>query len=157
MYRISKKFTFDASHQLSGLPAGHKCARLHGHTYEVELFLEAEGLAATGFVRDYGELDKFKTWLDDTFDHRHLNEFVDQPTAELLAQKIYHVAATWYPELTAVKVAETPKTAAWYMPDVLPIEDRIIAVFENLAQEDVSNQASLREAIRRLLASDHHA
>jgi 6-pyruvoyltetrahydropterin/6-carboxytetrahydropterin synthase len=149
MYRISKKFTFDASHQLSDLPEGHKCSRLHGHTYEVELFLEASGLDPAGFVRDYGELDKFKKWLDDTFDHRHLNEFVNQPSAENLARRIYEVAATWYPELTAVKVSETPKTAAWYMPEVLPIEDRLIAVFENLSQDKYSEEYRVLQLLLR--------
>ena len=152
MYRISKRFDFSASHQLEGLPEGHPCGRLHGHNYSVELFLEASGLDKTGFVRDYGELSKFKTWLDGTFDHRHLNDIMDQPTAELLAHSIYEVTATWYPELSAVKVSETPKTSAYYSPEVLSIEDRVIAVFENLASEPGANREQLCNALETILA-----
>lgn len=35
MYRIGKRFMFEAAHHLPDLPEGHKCARLHGHSYTV--------------------------------------------------------------------------------------------------------------------------
>ena len=56
MYRISKKWTFDAAHHLDGLPEGHKCARVHGHTWTVEVVLAAVTLTGPGFVTDFGEL-----------------------------------------------------------------------------------------------------
>ncbi|MER6534004.1 6-carboxytetrahydropterin synthase [Streptomyces sp900105755] len=117
--RITKKFEFSASHRLSGLDEGHQCARLHGHNYVVELELSADltELTPTGFVRDYGELASFKSWLDQTLDHRHLNDLVDDnPTAENLAVWVYERWSKEFPELTSVRVSETPKTWAEYRP-----------------------------------------
>jgi 6-pyruvoyltetrahydropterin/6-carboxytetrahydropterin synthase len=56
VYLISKKFTFDAAHQLEGLPYEHKCGRLHGHTYTVEVVIGAHKLTEEGWVVDFGEL-----------------------------------------------------------------------------------------------------
>ncbi|MFH8534744.1 6-pyruvoyl trahydropterin synthase family protein [Streptomyces tendae] len=120
MFTITKEFHFSASHVLDRLPAWHPCARLHGHNYVVILELSAEdgGLNEVGFVRDYRELDAFKKWMDTTLDHRHLNDSMGgggcSPTAENLAKWIYD---TWHeelPELSAVRISETPKTWATY-------------------------------------------
>lgn len=116
---ITKRFDFSASHQLSGLYEGHQCARLHGHNYVVELELSAsvENLTSTGFVRDYGDLSTFKTWIDKTMDHQHLNDLLpSNPTAENLAIWLHDQWVDEFPELTAVRVSETPKTWAEYRP-----------------------------------------
>jgi hypothetical protein len=39
MYRISKTFTLEAAHRLNGLSEGHKCGRLHEHSYTVQVVL----------------------------------------------------------------------------------------------------------------------
>lgn len=118
MYRITKEFAFSASHQLIGLPEDHQCARLHGHNYAVVVELASLTLNAHGFVRDYGELAPLKAWIDDTFDHRHLNEVLadDMVTAEKLAKHIFDWCAARWPETAAVRVSETPKTWAEYRP-----------------------------------------
>ena len=106
-----------ASHQLSHLPDGHQCARLHGHNYVVVVELRAKELNADGFVRDYGELKPLKTYIDETFDHRHLNDVLDfVSTGENMARHLYEWCAQHWPETTAVKVSETPKTWAEYRP-----------------------------------------
>jgi 6-pyruvoyltetrahydropterin/6-carboxytetrahydropterin synthase len=64
VYRISKQFSFETSHRLSLLPETHKCSRLHGHHYVVEVVLESEELDRYGFVRDYGELRPLKDFID---------------------------------------------------------------------------------------------
>lgn len=122
-YRISKRFAFSASHQLTGLPEGHQCARLHGHNYEVELELSSDHLDATGFVLDYGEMAIFKAFLDEQFDHRHLNDAVSfNPTAELLAQHLFGIAENILGAgiVSAVRVSETPKTMAEFRPAPTP-------------------------------------
>ncbi len=114
-YRIAKRFQFAASHALEGLPEGHKCARLHGHTYEVEVELAAESLNAVGMVHDYGD---FGPVVDD-LDHRHLNDIIDQPTAENLAQLIFgrvRALGRTGELLTAVRVSEGPNSWAEYRP-----------------------------------------
>ncbi|MBY8884770.1 6-carboxytetrahydropterin synthase [Streptomyces sp. PTM05] len=114
---ITKEFHFSASHLLDKLPAWHQCARPHGHNYIVVMELSAapDALSEAGFVRDYGELDTFKKWVDETLDHRHLNDIVAfSPSAELLALWIYSQWAEEYPDLVAVWISETPKTWAIY-------------------------------------------
>lgn len=118
MYTISKEFSFSASHQLHGLPDDHPCSRLHGHNYVVHVELRSAQLNAVGFVRDYRELDALKRYIDDTLDHRHLNDiFGDQnSSAEHLAAHLYHWSVAKWPEVRAVRVSETPKTWAEYRP-----------------------------------------
>jgi 6-pyruvoyltetrahydropterin/6-carboxytetrahydropterin synthase len=117
MYRISKEFHFSASHQLRHLPADHQCARLHGHNYVVVVDLCAAELNADGFVRDYQELAALKAYIDGTFDHRHLNDvFEGHTTAENLARHFYDWSRARWPEVSAVRVSETPKTWAEYRP-----------------------------------------
>lgn len=118
-YRISKDFTFSASHVLEGLPEGHQCGRLHGHNYTVRIQLTSPGLNDLGFVLDYGELAPLQEWIGDVLDHRHLNDCVTvNPTAENLA---FHIAGQvrilLHPPagvLVQVGVSETPKTWAWW-------------------------------------------
>jgi len=117
MYRISKEFHFSASHRLAHLPADHQCARLHGHNYIVVVELASAELNADGFVRDYHELAALKAHIDDDFDHRHLNDVLNLPsTAENLARHFFDWCKTRWPEVSAVRVSETPKTWAEYRP-----------------------------------------
>lgn len=119
-YRIGKSFTFDAAHCLPSLPADHKCSRLHGHTYTVEVVLSAESLTLPGFVTDFGELRPLRHYLDATMDHQYLNKVLDiEPTSENLACHI----AEWFREnveptiparLETVRVHESPTSWAEY-------------------------------------------
>jgi len=153
MYRISKRFEFSASHQLRGLPPAHQCGRLHGHNYTVEVVLESTAIDHTGFVRDYGELAPLKKWLDDTFDHRHVNDTLPQPTAEWMAKFIFDKAASMFHEVVAVTVSETGKTTATYEPHNLPPIERILNVIELLAAEPDDNleRQRLQSAFRTLM------
>lgn len=122
MLTITKEFAFSASHVLDRLPTWHPCARMHGHNYTVLLELSArkDNLTEAGFVRDYRDLDAFKKWMDETLDHRHLNETMGggySPSAENLAIWIFDLWTGQLPELTAVHISETPKTWAVYRPD----------------------------------------
>lgn len=117
MYVISKEFTFSAAHQLRGLPDDHPCSRLHGHNYTVVFVLEAVHLDNIGFVTDYRQLDTIKVWLDQTWDHRNLNDLMtENPTAEWIAFVLYLRFASEFTSLRAVRVSETPKTWAEYKP-----------------------------------------
>lgn len=122
MLTISKEFNFSASHVLGGLPEDHPCGRMHGHNYivVVELSAPPDQLNAAGFVRDFGELSVVKSWIDEEIDHRHLNDVLGElnPSAELIAQWIYDHWKEKFPELTAVRVSETPKTWAEFRQPV---------------------------------------
>lgn len=116
LYEISKDFHFSASHQLEGLPADHPCSRLHGHNFIVRLYLASEELTDVGFVVDYRSLQHFSDWLDETFDHRHLNDAVTfNPTSENMTRYIYDTAKDdFHLPVSAVSWSETPKTWATY-------------------------------------------
>ncbi|MFP4097795.1 MAG: 6-pyruvoyl trahydropterin synthase family protein [Alphaproteobacteria bacterium] len=118
MFTISKEFHFSASHQLLCMPEDHPCARMHGHNYVVEVELQRKTLDETGFVKDYHALDALKVYIDETFDHRHINDVLghDQATAEQLAKHFYIWSKERWPEVSAVRVRETPKTCAEYRP-----------------------------------------
>ncbi len=127
MYKITKEFHFSASHQLIGLGADHPCARFHGHNYVAEVELISEELNEFGFVRDYNELSTLKRHIDDTLDHRHLNDVLGDHcvTAERLARHLFDWCKEKWPETAAVRVKETPKTCAEYRPmAVMPAEAR---------------------------------
>ncbi len=118
MYKISKQFAFSASHILEGLPQEHPCSRLHGHNYVITVHLCADSLNDVGFVKDYRDLDNVKKYIDNTLDHRHLNDIIPfNPTAENIAKHLYDIFKTEIPELYAVEVSETPKTTAIYEVD----------------------------------------
>lgn len=118
MYTISKEYHFSASHQLHQLPKDHPCARMHGHNYVVEVELQSKTLNAVGFVRDYRELDALKAYIDEKFDHRHLNDILgdNNVTAEQIAKHFYDWCKAKWAEVSAVRVRETPKSIAEYRP-----------------------------------------
>lgn len=124
MFEISKDFTFQASHQLKGLPEGHQCSRLHGHSYTVRVMLSGDVLDPAGMLVDYGDLRPFGAWLDANLDHRHLNDVAAftgcNPTAEHMARVLHGVlrdTVSIGPHVQAViAVSETVKTWATYRP-----------------------------------------
>lgn len=124
-WRIRKAFTFDAAHQLNGLDPAHKCGRLHGHTYQVEIILAAETLDAAGFVYDFGDLSPLKRMIDAELDHRCLNDVIDQPTSEHLAEHLFawcraHLDMRPEVSVECIRVAETPHTWAEYRAGAEP-------------------------------------
>lgn len=129
MYEIAKSFTFSASHRLDRLPEGHKCRRLHGHNYTVEVRISAEEMDEHGFVVDFAELDHMGQWIRTTLDHQHLNDVLEgQPTSERLAATVFEWCAKHMPQrpgvvLQSVRVAETASTWAEYRPASSSMED----------------------------------
>lgn len=119
MFSISKTFHFSASHQLDGLPEDHQCSRLHGHNYLVKVELQSATLDEVGFIVDYGELAPFKQFLDDNFDHRHLNDVLTfNPTSERFAQflcrRIRDIVPLPEDVRVVMHVSETPSSWASY-------------------------------------------
>lgn len=84
--RISKMFDFDAAHFLPLVPDGHKCKRMHGHTYRVEIICEGEP-DARGMVVDYAEIAAAWKPIESLLDHHTLNDVpgLENPTTEILA------------------------------------------------------------------------
>ena len=118
MYTIAKRFAFSASHIIGGLPADHPCGRLHGHNYEIKVILQAPALDAVGFVRDFHELAALRDFIEETLDHKHLNDVLghDRTTSEVISRWLHDWCKERWPEVVAVRVSETPRTFAEYRP-----------------------------------------
>ncbi|MDR1631417.1 MAG: 6-carboxytetrahydropterin synthase [Dysgonamonadaceae bacterium] len=117
MYKISKQFTFSASHILDLLAKDHPCARMHGHNYLITIHLKTNELDEYGFVKDYNSLKIVEKYIEENLDHRHLNDVIpNHPTSENIAKFIYNRFKPEIPELYAVEVSETPKTSCIYEP-----------------------------------------
>lgn len=114
-YRSTLMFWFNASHQLTGVPDSHRCARLHGHTYRVDLIVESRTLDAAGQVFDEDEFAPFIAQVKGWFDGRHINNVIEgNPTPELLARFIYEEGAKEHFQLAAVRVSERPQAVVEY-------------------------------------------
>jgi 6-pyruvoyltetrahydropterin/6-carboxytetrahydropterin synthase len=106
---LVKEYRFEAAHRLPQVPPGHKCARLHGHSFRFEVTVRGPVDGATGWFVDYAELDDAVTPLLARLDHFYLNEVdgLDNPTSELLARWLWERIHPRLPSLSAITVAET--------------------------------------------------
>lgn len=113
---IFKVFTLEAAHRLPNVPAGHKCARLHGHSFRVEIHVRGEPGADTGWVMDFAELKAAFQPLYEQLDHHYLNEVpgLENPTSERLAAWVWERLAPALPLLAEVVVHETCTSGCRY-------------------------------------------
>lgn len=112
---IYREFTFEAAHRLPYVPTGHKCARLHGHSYKVTVHISGSVEQDTGWVMDFGDLKQVVKPLIDQLDHYYLNEVagLENPTSEVLAKWIWDRLADGLP-LAAIAVKETCTSGCIY-------------------------------------------
>jgi 6-pyruvoyltetrahydropterin/6-carboxytetrahydropterin synthase len=113
---IFKEFTFEAAHRLPFVPEGHKCGRLHGHSFRVALHVAGPVEPVSGWLIDFGDLkDTFRP-LYDRLDHNYLNEIegLENPTSENLARWIWDNLQPVVPQLAQVVVKETCTCGAIY-------------------------------------------
>jgi len=105
---LFRKFTFEAAHLLPNLPDGHKCRRLHGHSYQVEIHVRGDVEPHTGMVVDFADISSALQPLWQQLDHNYLNEVdgLANPTSENLAVWIWERLAGALP-LHRVVVQET--------------------------------------------------
>jgi 6-pyruvoyltetrahydropterin/6-carboxytetrahydropterin synthase len=116
---LFKEFSFEAAHRLPNVPAEHKCARLHGHSFFVRITVSGEVGETSGWVMDFAELSRgFKPILDQ-LDHYYLNDIagLENPTSENLAKWIWHKLIKTLPELIAVEIRETCTSGCIYRGD----------------------------------------
>ena len=114
--RLYKDFSFEAAHRLPNVPAGHKCARLHGHSFLVRVTVDGPVGERTGWVMDFADLKVAFAPLHNRLDHRYLNEIagLENPTSEVLARWIWHELQPTLPALTEIEVRETCTTGCIY-------------------------------------------
>jgi 6-pyruvoyltetrahydropterin/6-carboxytetrahydropterin synthase len=113
---IYKEFRFEAAHRLPNVPVGHKCSRLHGHSYRVTVHIDGAVDAHAGWVRDFADLSCVVRPLIDCLDHYYLNDIegLDNPTSEVLARWIWDRVQPALPELSQVVVQETCTSGCIY-------------------------------------------
>ena len=113
---LFKEFGFEAAHRLPNVAAEHKCARLHGHSFRVELRVVGQVGPDTGWVMDFAELSRAWQPLHEVLDHRYLNEIpgLENPTSEVLAQWIWARLAPELDGLAAITVRETCTSGCTY-------------------------------------------
>jgi 6-pyruvoyltetrahydropterin/6-carboxytetrahydropterin synthase len=113
---ITQAFTFEAAHHLPHVPETHRCRRLHGHSYRVELTLEGAVDPQTGFVIDFFDVEAAFAPVLARLDHYLLNDIegLENPTAENIALWIFRKVSPELPNLVRVKVFETPMCWAEY-------------------------------------------
>lgn len=106
---IFKVFHIEAAHRLPNVPPGHKCARLHGHSFRIEVHVSGDIDPMTGWVMDYAEIKAAFAPLFDRLDHHYLNEVegLDNPTSERLAAWVWARLKPVLPGLSEVAVHET--------------------------------------------------
>ncbi len=106
---IYKKFSIEAAHKLKNLPADHKCSRLHGHSFELELRVSGDVDEKYGWVQDFAEIKQVFKPIYDQLDHHYLNEIegLGNPTSENLAKWVWQRLKPELPLLSAVIVRET--------------------------------------------------
>lgn len=106
---IWKEFTLEAAHRLPRVPEGHKCARLHGHSYRITVHVRGPVDPGTGWVRDFGEIKEAFAPVEEALDHRYLNEVegLENPTSENLARWIWERLEPSLPGLSRVVIRET--------------------------------------------------
>ena len=114
--KIFKDFTFEAAHRLPNVPEGHKCARLHGHSFRVRIVIDGPVDAHAGWVLDFGDLKAAFRPLYERLDHNYLNDIggLENPTSEQLARWIWRELRPRLPLLDEVQVRETCTSGCIY-------------------------------------------
>src|SRR3954453_17447235 len=113
---LFKEFTFEAAHRLPFVPADHKCARLHGHSFRVEIHVAGEVGEQTGWIMDFADIKSALKPLYNQLDHNYLNEIegLENPTSENIAKWIWGGVGPQLPLVTKVIVQETCTSGCIY-------------------------------------------
>ena len=114
--RLSKTFHFEAAHDLPSFPDGHKCRRLHGHSFRFDVIVEGEVAAEKGYLIDYGDIKGAVEPVVKKLDHYYLNEIpgLKNPTAENISRWLWDAIAPGLPLLASIVVHETCTSSCEY-------------------------------------------
>jgi len=107
---ITQQYAFEAAHRLPRVPADHKCYRMHGHSFRIDVTLAGELDPASGWLMDFGAMDaRIEPIIRDELDHRTLNDVpgLENPTSEMLCVWLWRRLERDLPALAAVTVHET--------------------------------------------------
>lgn len=113
---IYKEFTIEAAHWLPHVPEGHKCRRLHGHSFRIAIHVSGPLDPQLGWVLDFAEIKTAYKAIEDQIDHRCLNEVegLENPTSENLARWLWKRLKPALPALSRIVVRETCTSGCIY-------------------------------------------
>jgi 6-pyruvoyltetrahydropterin/6-carboxytetrahydropterin synthase len=113
---IFKEFSFEAAHKLPHVPEGHKCGRLHGHTFYVRIYVQGTVDKHTGWVMDFADIKEHFQPIFKQLDHYYLNDIagLENPTSENLSIWIWDKLKPVLPGLSAVEIRETCTSGSIY-------------------------------------------
>jgi len=113
---IFTEISFEAAHSLPNLPDGHKCQRLHGHSYHIEIHIVGSVNPQLGWVIDFADIKRVFKPIHDQIDHHYLNEIegLENPTSENLARWIWDRLKPALPLLKQIIVKETCTSGCVY-------------------------------------------
>ncbi len=113
---IYKDITFEAAHLLPNLPDGHKCRRLHGHSFKIRLFLKGPINQSVGWVMDYSDIKSAFAPIFEQLDHHYLNDIkgLENPTSEILVKWIWDRLKPAVKQLSKIELKETCTTGCFY-------------------------------------------
>ncbi len=113
---IYKEFTVEAAHKLPNVPDGHKCKRLHGHSFLIRICVSGEAPEPSGWVMDFSDLKTIFAPIYEQLDHHYLNDIpgLENPTSENLARWIWSQLHESLPLLSAVEIRETCTSGCVY-------------------------------------------
>ena len=114
--KIFKEFSFEAAHRLPNVPENHKCARLHGHSFQDRITIEGDVGNTTGWVMDFSDISAAFAPIRERLDHYYLNEIegLENPTSEIIAQWIWLKLKPSLPLLTQIEIRETCTSGCVY-------------------------------------------
>jgi len=114
--RLVKTFDFEAAHWLPCFPEGHKCRRMHGHSFRVDVVVRGEVPDDAGYLIDYGDMGAAIEPIRNRLDHYVLNDIdgLENPTAEQLARWVWDRIESALPMLHCVRVHETCTSSCEY-------------------------------------------
>ena len=117
--RLVKSFDFEAAHWLPCFPEGHKCRRMHGHSFKVDVIVEGEVPQDKGYLVDYGDIKSAVEPIKQRLDHFVLNEIdgLENPTSEIIAKWVFDRLKRELPILAEVVVHETCTSRCHYRGD----------------------------------------
>jgi len=101
---------------LPNVPDGHKCGRLHGHSFKVTIYVSGEVGSESGWIMDFGEVKKIFRTIYEQLDHHYLNEIegLENPTSEVLVRWIWTRLRPTLPGLAGVRISETCTSGCIY-------------------------------------------
>lgn len=116
---IFKEFSFEAAHRLPYVSAGHKCARLHGHSFQVRIVVSGHPGLDTGWIMDFADIKKACKPVLEQLDHYYLNDIegLENPTSENIALWIWRRLKPVLPQLQRIEIRETCTSGCSYSGD----------------------------------------